>query len=112
MKSGAPNGAAASRRADAGAARPAVNRARNRRPPIDPLPAISAVMVETALHARVASASADAASGAGAPGPAGSFISGAPHPAHTIALTSVARSTRGPQPTPRPRRVTRPFHAP
>src|SRR5688572_32987392 len=92
MKIGAPNGAAASIRADAGGARPAVMRARKRRPPIDPLPPISAVMVETVPQARVASASADAASAAGAPGPVGSFIRpGAQEPVNSAATMHSAR---------------------
>src|SRR5262245_54563709 len=95
MKIGAPNGAAASSRADDGGARPAVSRARKRWPPIDPLPPISAVMVVTARHAFVASARAEAASDAGAPGPPGSFISGVPHPPHVNATTHAARRTRG-----------------
>ena len=85
MKAGWPNGAGASRRADAGGARPASRRARSRCPPTDPLTAISVVMVETARQAAVACVTAAAASAAGAPGPAGSFMSGAAHDETTTA---------------------------
>src|SRR5712691_4659856 len=85
MNIGAPNGAAASSRADAGDASPAESRARNRCPPTDPAAAISAVMVETARQVLVASDTASRASLAGLPGPAGSFISGAAQDAHSNA---------------------------
>src|SRR5262245_44615420 len=79
MKSGWANGPMASRRAEAGDCTPRFRRARNRRPPADPLTDASAVNDEMARQVLVASANASAASGAGAPGPMGSFVNAAPH---------------------------------
>src|SRR5262245_43044576 len=72
-------------RADAGGATPTSRLPRSRRPPTDPLTPTSALSVETARHAVVASFSASAASGAGAPGPDGSLTSGAAQPPQTTA---------------------------
>src|SRR5262249_36169648 len=97
MNRGAPNGAAASRRADAGRATPTSMRPRTRSPPIDPLTAISAVRVFTRWQAAVASTMASRARGAGAPGPEGSFSSGAPQPVLIIATANTPRTPRTPQ---------------
>src|SRR5262249_15426955 len=63
-------------------------------PPIDPLTAISAVRVFTRWQAAVASTMASRASGAGAPGPEGSFSSGAPQPVLIIATANTPRNPR------------------
>src|SRR5207247_3879919 len=94
MKRGSPNGATASSRADAGAARPAESRPRVLFAPTDPLTAISAVKVRMPRQARVACARRSTASGAGEPGPDGSFRSGAAHEADTIATTATSARAR------------------
>src|SRR5690348_762211 len=93
MKAGAPNGAAASRRADEGS-KPPISRPRARCPPIDPLTPISAVIDDTAWQARSASSCTAAMSAAGDPGPDGSLMSdGAPHPEQSTA-SAAPRKTR------------------
>src|SRR5262245_58516784 len=94
MKIGWPAGATASMRADAGGATPTRRLPRRRRPPTDPLTPTSALSVETARHAAVASVSASAASGADVPGPDGSLTSG---PAHD-AVDSAASRRNSPPP--------------
>ena len=97
MNSGWPAGATASSRAEAGEARPASRRAWSRRPPTAPATAISALIEDTALQAAVASMNASAASDAGVPAPAGSFISEGAQPA--------ANSTSAAAAVPAPRRT-------
>src|SRR5439155_25258668 len=64
-------------------------------PPNDPLQPTSTINVDTPRHAAVASEIAPATSAAGEPGPAGSFISVAPHDAQSSARTSTNAPARG-----------------